>query len=342
VSEFENLKEKLKNNKYTWLVTGCAGFIGSNLTEYLLSHGQGVVGLDNFSTGKRENLDDIKKVVGEKSWSQFRFIEGDVSDLNACLAATKEIDYVLHQAALGSVPRSIKDPITSHNSNVNGQLNMLWAAKENGVKNFVYASSSSVYGDHPALPKVEDQIGLQLSPYAVTKHVNELYGKVFKKSYDLNSIGIRYFNVFGKRQDPESIYAAVIPKWVKAMLNNDEVSIFGDGETSRDFCYIENVIQMNLLAAMTDNSEAYGEVFNCACHDRTDLNTLFGYVKEGLSKYQSSVSDIEINYKDFRPGDIRHSHANIDKANSLLGYKPTHMIGDGLRASLEWYFNNLK
>ena len=338
--KIERIDNLLKDKKNVWLVTGCAGFIGSNLTEYLLLNDQKVIGLDNFITGKKENIEDIKKCVGPK-WENFSFLEGDITHLDTCIKACEGVDYILHQAALGSVPRSIDDPLNSHNNNVNGQLNILLAAKDARVKKVVYASSSSVYGDNPTLPKVEHGIGEQLSPYAVTTHVNELYGKVFYKTYGLKTIGIRYFNVFGKRQDPNSVYAAVMPKWIRALMNKEEVSIFGDGKTSRDFCYIKNVIQLNILAALSDNDEACGKIFNCACSDRTDLTTLFTYIRDGLGNMRADIKDAQANYKDFRPGDIRHSHANIDRATNLLDYKPTHMIKDGLKESLDWYYNNL-
>ncbi len=342
MQSFTELLDHLQKNQYTWLVTGCAGFIGSNLTEFLLSKNQKVVGLDNFSTGKKENLASIKSSLEHEAYENFQFVEGDIRNLTTCLEVSKDVDYILHQAALGSVPRSIKDPINSHDNNVNGQLNMLYAAKENSVKNIVYASSSSVYGDHPILPKVESEIGEQLSPYAVTKYVNELYGKIFWRTYKLNNIGIRYFNVFGKRQDPDSIYAAVIPKWVKAMLHGDDVCIFGDGTTSRDFCYIKNVIQMNLLAALSKNKDSFGEVFNCACHDQTDLNTLFNLLKNNLSQYRPELKYLKPIYQDFRPGDVKHSNADITKATEMLGYSPEYFIKEGLNLSLEWYYEDLK
>ncbi|MDA8792869.1 SDR family oxidoreductase [Bacteriovoracaceae bacterium] len=340
-SKYTEVQGFLNANQFTWLVTGSAGFIGSNLVEGLLKLNQKVVGLDNFSTGKSENLDSIKESVSSDQWERFSFVEGDVRNLEACKSAMENADYVLHQAALGSVPRSIDNPILSHDNNVNGQLNMLVAAKELKVKKFVYASSSSVFGDHPELPKVENLIGEQLSPYAVTKYVNELYAKVFSKCYGINVIGLRYFNVFGKRQDPNSVYAAVMPKWIKALMDGEKVAIYGDGKTSRDFCYIENVIQMNILAALTDNPEADNQVYNCACHDRTDLNTLFGYIRDGLSEHLPHIKDVEPVYQDFRAGDIRHSFANIEKAKSLLEYEPTHFLNDGLQNSLDWYRTNL-
>lgn len=336
VNDFNSAKAYLKSKKHKWLVTGCAGFIGSNLLEFLLEHNQEVVGLDNFSTGKQENLEDVKNKCGE-NWESFTFFEGDISTLEECQSAIKGVDYVLHQAALGSVPRSINDPINSNNSNVTGFLNLAWLAVQENVKKFVYASSSSVYGDDPNLPKQESVVGNPLSPYAVTKKVNELYSEVFHKAYNFPVIGIRYFNVFGKRQDPNGVYSAVIPRWVSGMIKNEEIKIFGDGETSRDFCYISNVVQMNILAALSSNENANGQVFNCAYSDRTTLNELFDAIKEGLSKSYDHVSNIEAKYEDFRKGDIRHSHANIKKAQELLGYKPTHSIRDGLKEALSWY-----
>lgn len=337
----KNLGCKVKQQKNKWLVTGCAGFIGSNLIEFLLQNSQVVIGLDNFSTGKKKNLDDVKSNVGSENWKQFSFIEGDIKDPDTCREATSGVDFVLHQAALGSVPRSINDPLTSHINNVNGHLNMLLAARDNKVKSFVYASSSSVYGDHPGLPKVEGITGNPLSPYAVTKSVNELYSRVFTMQYGIKTIGIRYFNVFGKRQDPDSVYAAVIPKWVKAMLDGEVVSIFGDGETSRDFCYIDNVIQFNVMAALSQNESAFGLVYNCACGDRTDLNTLFCLIRDGLTSNNENLKELKPVYKDFRAGDVKHSHANISLGQKNLGYEPLYSIKDGLKESLDWYIKNL-
>lgn len=338
--EFLRQSQYLKSNQHRWLVTGCAGFIGSNLTEFLLLHNQIVIGVDNFSTGKQENLDDIKKCVG-KSWSNFYFSQGDIVDPEICKNALDGVDYVLHQAALGSVPRSIKDPIISNNSNVTGFLNLIWQAKESGVKKFVFASSSSVYGDDKNLPKVEETVGNPLSPYAVTKKVNELYANVFFRTYDFPIVGIRYFNVFGKRQDPNGAYAAVIPRWVKAMAGKEGVVIFGDGETSRDFCYIKNVIEMNILAALSENESSYGEVFNCAYADRTTLNDLFKLIKDGLVNSYPHLSNFEAEYQDFRAGDITHSHACIDKANHFFGYEPEYSISKGLTEALTWYQDNI-
>ena len=325
----------LEQNPKTWLVTGCAGFIGSNLLEALLAHGQTVVGLDNFATGFQHNLDEVKQNVGAQNWERFRFIEGDIRDLATCEQACRGIDYVLHQAALGSVPRSINDPLTTNAVNISGQLNMLVAARDAGVKSFVYAASSSTYGDHPALPKVEHTIGNPLSPYAVTKYVNELYASVFARTYGFETIGLRYFNVFGKRQTPDGAYAAVIPKWIGAMIRNQEVRINGDGKTSRDFCYIENVIQMNILAALAQG-EARNQVYNVAVNARTDLNQLFALLKSELAENGVHYTqDVVHGY--FRAGDVRHSQADISKAQRLLGYVPQYTIAQGLAQAMPWY-----
>ena len=348
---FEALKEQMKIQPRTWLVTGNAGFIGSNLTEFLLVHGQKVVGLDNFSTGYRHNIEDVLACVGEAAAENFTFIEGDIADFDTCVRACEGVDIVLHQAALGSVPRSIADPVTSNRSNVTGFLNMLTAAKDAGIRRFVYASSSSVYGDSPELPKVEERTGRLLSPYAVMKMGNELYAEVFHRTYGMQTLGLRYFNVFGRRQDPEGAYAAVIPKWVGSMLKGEDVYINGDGETSRDFTYIDNVIQMNVLAALTDNPEAFGEVFNVAVGGRNTLNELYKLIQDELNKVANNQSTINhqlstINqkpiYRDFRPGDIRHSNADISKAKRMVGYEPTHDIYRGMREAIEWYVENIR
>ena len=326
---FDDLKTDLIASPKTWLVTGAAVFIGSNLVETLLKLQQTVVGLDNFSTGHQHNLDAIKNSVSKDQWNNFTFYKGDICDYDTCVSAIKGVHYVLHQAALGSVPRSIANPINTNASNVTGFLNMLDAAKHENVNNFVYAASSSTYGDHPDLPKVEDKIGNPLSPYAVTKYVNELYADVFSRTYNFHSIGLRYFNVFGPRQDPEGAYAAVIPKWVSAINNNDTVFINGDGETSRDFCFIENVIQINLLAATcTTNSKS--EVYNVAVGDQTSLNQLTELIKENLNKPDFD----KIEYRDFRAGDVRHSKASIDKAIRDLNYDPKFTMRQGLKKML--------
>ena len=326
----QNLLEK--SNK--WLITGCAGFIGSNLLETLLKANQQVVGLDNFATGYQRNLDEVQQLVSPQQWANFSFIKGDIRNLADCQQACSDVDYVLHQAALGSVPRSIADPVTSNDTNISGFLNMLLAARDAGVKRFVYAASSSTYGDHPALPKVEDAIGKPLSPYAVTKYVNELYADVFSRSYGFHSIGLRYFNVFGPRQDPNGAYAAVIPKWTAAMIADQSVKINGDGETSRDFCFVDNAVQANIRAALADIE--HSEVFNVALGDRTTLNELFAAIAE-------SLADNGIHYKktaqygDFRAGDVRHSQADISKAQRMLGYAPQYRIREGLSLAMPWY-----
>ena len=317
------------------MVTGVAGFIGSNLLETLLLLNQKVVGLDNFATGHQRNLDEVESLVSKDQWHNFTFIEGDIRDSEVCQKAVSGVDYVLHQAALGSVPRSIADPITSNAANITGFLNMLQASKEEGVKSFTYAASSSTYGDHPALPKVEENIGKPLSPYAVTKYVNELYADVFARTYGFKSIGLRYFNVFGKRQDPDGAYAAVIPKWTASLIKNEEVYINGDGETSRDFCFIENTVQMNILAATAEES-AKNQVYNVAVGDRTTLNTLFSSIKTALQE-NSIQASVEPSYRDFRAGDVRHSQADISKAVNLLGYAPEYRILEGLQKAMPWY-----
>jgi UDP-N-acetylglucosamine 4-epimerase len=324
-----------------WLVTGAAGFIGSNLVEALLKLDQRVIGLDNFATGHKKNLEQVKALVSTEQWARFSFIDDDIRDPAICQRACRGVDFVLHQAALGSVPRSIDDPFATHEANVNGFLNMLVAARDAKVKRFVYASSSALYGDHPGLPKVEDKIGQPLSPYAATKCFNELYADVFARCYGTPSIGLRYFNVFGPRQDPEGAYAAVIPKWVAAMLKGEPVVINGDGETSRDFCYIENVVQANLLAATTENPAAVNQVYNVACGERTTLNELFTLIQIGLAKTNPDVMKIKPTCRDFRPGDVRHSLADISKAQRLLGYAPTHSVRQGLETALDWYRRNV-
>jgi UDP-N-acetylglucosamine 4-epimerase len=336
----EKNRKDLQSNPRTWLVTGVGGFIGSNLLEGLLNLGQKVIGLDNFSTGYRRNLEDVRKEIPSKAWDRFRFLEGDIRNLSDCQKACEEVDYVLHQAALGSVPRSVDDPIQTNQSNVDGFLNMLIAARDARVKRFVYASSSSVYGDLPDLPAREDKVGQPLSPYSVTKSVNELYADVFSKLYGLVSMGLRYFNVFGKRQDPEGAYAAVIPKWIGLMLNGEIPTIDGDGETTRDFCYIENVIQANLLSALTDNGGAMNKVYNIAFGKQTSLNQLYGLIRGEVSKYKPEVMKGEPVYGPFRMGDIRHSLADISKAKNLLGYQPEYNVAQGMAHSIAWYVRN--
>lgn len=333
-------KEKhLQIQPMTWLITGVAGFIGSNLLERLLLLNQSVIGLDNFSTGRLSNLKEVESIVGKEKWSKFIFLEGDITNEADCCRACEGVDYVLHQAALGSVPRSIADPIATNSANIVGFLNMLVAARNANVKSFTYAASSSTYGDHPALPKIEENIGKPLSPYAVTKYVNELYADVFAKTYGFECIGLRYFNVFGQRQDPNGAYAAVIPKWTAAMINGDDVFINGDGMTSRDFCFVENAVQMNILAA-TANENAKNQVYNVAVGDRTTLNDLFNALKEGLE--QNSKRYVKSpHYIDFRAGDVRHSLADITKAAEGLGYHPEYRILDGLAKAMPWYINNV-
>ncbi len=333
-------KEILLDNPKTWLVTGVAGFIGSNLLEELLLLNQKVIGLDNFSTGYMHNLDCVKANVPPELWKNFLLIEGDIQNTKDCNKACKDVDYVLHQAALGSVSRSIDDPISTNNTNINGFLNIIMAAKKANVIRFVYAASSSTYGDHPDLPKVENKIGNPLSPYAVSKYVNELYAQTFKTVYDFDSIGLRYFNVFGKRQNPKGEYSAVIPRWISSLLNSSDIHINGDGKTSRDFCYIDNVVQANILAATTEKIESINQVYNIAYGKSTTLNELYEFIIKSFKDSDISCSS-KLIYRDFRSGDVRHSLANINKAINLLGYKPTHNIYQGLQKSIEWYiFNN--
>ncbi|PWE47445.1 NAD-dependent epimerase/dehydratase family protein [Pseudomonas prosekii] len=348
MARYDELLIELRETPRTWLITGVAGFIGSNLLETLLLLDQRVVGLDNFATGHQRNLDEVKSIVDELQWKKFHFVEGDIRNLEDCRRAMTfkslennnsliPVDYVLHQAALGSVPRSINDPITTNSTNIDGFLNMLVASRDAQVKSFTYAASSSTYGDHPGLPKVEDTIGKPLSPYAVTKYVNELYADVFSKTYSFNTIGLRYFNVFGKRQDPAGAYAAVIPKWTASMIAGSIISINGDGETSRDFCYVENAVQANLLAATADEI-AKNNIYNVAFGERTTLNQLFVYLADCLSEhgYKYELSPV---FGDFRSGDVRHSLADISKANRSLGYAPDFRINEGIKQTMPWYIN---
>lgn len=336
MSAYQQLLEQLLQQPKKWLITGVAGFIGSNLLETLLKLNQTVVGLDNFATGHQHNLDEVQSLVSAEQWAGFNFIQGDIRNLEECQAACQGVDFVLHQAALGSVPRSINDPITTNSANIDGFLNMLVAARDAKVQSFTYAASSSTYGDHPALPKVEDNIGKPLSPYAVTKYVNELYADVFAKTYGFNCIGLRYFNVFGKRQDPNGAYAAVIPKWTAAMIQGEDVFINGDGETSRDFCYIDNTVQANLLAATTVNPDARNQVYNVAVGDRTTLNDLFEAIQSALNENAINHRKAPI-YREFRAGDVRHSQADVSKAKTLLGYTPEFVIKDGIAEAMPWY-----
>ena len=370
---YTQLKSRLVTEPHTWLITGVAGFIGSNLLETLLKLNQRVVGLDNFATGHQRNLDEVQSLVTVEQWGNFQFSRGDIRNLEDCRSAMHfchsrkggnpvgqesavggetshsllptdhspsfEVEYVLHQAALGSVPRSVENPIATNETNINGFLNMLVAARDAKVKRFVYAASSSTYGDHPGLPKVEDKIGKPLSPYAVTKYVNELYADVFARTYGFNTIGLRYFNVFGPRQDPDGAYAAVIPKWIASMIKGEPVYMNGDGETSRDFCFIENVRQINLLAATSKNPEADNQVYNVAVGERTTLNQLYVQLHFNLLPGYPHLQDMQPVYRDFRAGDVRHSLADISKARTLLGYQPTHHVNDGLKVAMEWYVN---
>ena len=335
------LKDRLLDTRFNWAVTGVAGFIGSNLLEVLLRHNQTVVGLDNFSTGHQHNLDQVKESVSAEQWSRFRMITGDIRDLRNCRDACANVNYVLHQAALGSVPRSLEDPLLTNENNITGFLNMLVAARDSDVNRFVYAASSSTYGDHPGLPKVEGAIGKPLSPYAVTKYVNELYADVFARCYDFKTIGLRYFNIFGQRQDPEGAYAAVVPKWVASLLSDEPVYINGDGETSRDFCYIDNAVQANLLAATTENEDALNQVYNVAVGERTTLNQLFEMIRNLLAKDKPELAGVGAVYRDFRAGDVCHSLADISKAQNLLGYMPTHRISEGMEEAMDWYVQDI-
>jgi len=335
IDQYDDLASRLSEVSGHWLVTGAGGFIGSNLVEALLVAGQQVIGLDSFATGHRANLEEVRAAAGPENWSRFRLIEGDIRDRGACASAVEGVDYVLHQAALGSVPRSLADPLTTHDVNVTGFVNMLDAARLAGVKRFVYAASSSTYGDEPNLPKREERIGNPLSPYAATKLANEVYASVYAKSYGFPSIGLRYFNVFGPKQDPDGPYAAVIPKWIAAMVGGDKIEIYGDGSTSRDFCYVANAVQANLRAALA-RDEAQNQVYNVAVGERTSLIELFKLLRDGLARHQVHY-DKEPAFADFRRGDVLHSEADISKAGSLLGYSPTHRISDGIAEALPWY-----
>ena len=362
MTAYDQLQSRLATESHTWLITGVAGFIGSNLLETLLKLNQRVVGLDNFATGHQRNLGEVQTLVSPTQWANFSFIQGDIRNQADCQRAMLwnnsvpallprplgegrgegspngciSVEYVLHQAALGSVPRSLEDPITTNSANITGFLNMLGAARDAKVKSFTYAASSSTYGDHPALPKVEDNIGKPLSPYAVTKYVNELYADVFARCYGFHTIGLRYFNVFGPRQDPNGAYAAVIPKWTAALLQGEAVHINGDGETSRDFCFAANAVQANLLAATTANPEAKNQVYNVAVGDRTTLNTLFALLRDNLAAYGVGADTLPV-YRAFRAGDVRHSQADIGKAQRLLGYAPTHRLTEGIAQAMPWY-----
>lgn len=341
MSRILQLQKELTDRPRRWLVTGVAGFIGSNLLESLLKLNQIVIGLDNLATGYLRNLEQVRDAVTAQQWGRYTNIEGDIRRLEDCRRACDGVDYVLHQAALGSVPRSIEDPLATHESNITGFVNMLVAARDARVRRFVYAASSSTYGDHPGLPKVEDEIGRPLSPYALTKYANELYAEVFQRCYGVNSIGLRYFNVFGPRQDPEGAYAAVIPRWIAQLIERQPVFINGDGETSRDFCYVENAVQANLLAATTEDPAAVNQIYNVAVGERTTLNGLFDLAREMLGRRFPGIRNCEPTHREFREGDVRHSQADISKAGRLLGYAPTHRIRQGLEVSMDWYVANL-
>lgn len=337
MTKYEEIKNCLLAEPHRWLITGAAGFIGSNLLEALLILNQKVVGLDNFLTGYQRNLDEVEALLLPEQWENFRFLQGDIRDLSVCHQACEGVDYVLHEAALGSVPRSLENPIATNEHNLTGFLNILVSARDAGVKRFVYATSSSVYGDHPDLPKIEDKIGRPLSPYAVTKQVNETYAEVFSRAYGFSTIGLRYFNVFGPRQDPNGPYAAVIPKWFSALIKGELVYINGDGETSRDFCFVENVVQANVLAACTTDEASLNKVFNIAYGERTTLNELFELIRSNVSTLCPSLIQVKPVYKDFRPGDIRHSLADIRRANKVLGYEPRYSLRAGLEKAGQWY-----
>lgn len=341
-SRYDEAKQALRARPRRWLVTGVAGFIGSNLLETLLELGQHVVGLDNLSTGHRHNLHDVRSRLPAEAWQRYRNIEGDIRDLVLCRYACQNVDIVLHHAAMGSVPRSIAEPLAAHDVNVSGFMKMLVAARDAGVQRFIYASSSAIYGDHAAMPKGEDAIGRPLSPYAVTKHANELYAEVFARCYGLRVVGLRYFNVFGPRQDPQGAYAAVIPKWIDQLIRGERVHIHGDGESSRDFCYVKNVVQANLLAATTQDARALDRVYNVAVGERTTLNELFLMEREVLARCYAHVAGAEPVHGDFRPGDVRHSQADISSARTLLGYAPTHRLREGLLEALNWYVGSLR
>ncbi len=338
---YAQVKEDLAASPKKWLVTGVAGFIGSNLLETLLACDQQVKGLDNFSTGRQHNLDQVKALVTPAQWDRFSFTRGDIRDADTCNQACQDVDYVLHEAALGSVPRSLENPVLTHDNNLTGFLNMLVAARDQKVETFVYAASSSTYGDHPGLPKQEDLIGRPLSPYAVTKYVNELYADVFCRCYKIRPVGLRYFNIFGQRQDPDGAYAAVIPKWFAGLMAGEEIFINGDGTTSRDFCYIDNCVQANIMAATAENPEAFNQVYNVAFGERTTLTQLFTHIQDRVKALKDDHAEVSPTYRDFRPGDVKHSLADISKAKSLLGYHPQFSVLQGLDQAAPWYFKHL-
>lgn len=337
---YKTIKENIVKQPKIWCITGVSGFIGSNILEELLNLDQKVIGLDNFSTGHQRNLDEVLENVDQNQRKNFKFIKGDISNYNDCINACKNVNYVLHQAAIGSVPRSIEDPITTNQANINGFVNIINAAKEEGVDSFVYAASSSTYGDSKILPKTEDVIGKPLSPYAVTKYVNELYADVFSRCYGIKTIGLRYFNVFGKRQDPNGAYAAVIPKWIQSMIRMDNVFINGDGTTSRDFSHVENIVQANILAAISE-LQIKSEVFNIGYGGRTTLNELFSFIKNSLNDNSLNYAK-DVIYREFREGDVLHSQASIEKAKKLLNYEPNINVNEGLIKTMNWYIKNLR
>ncbi|MDR1359913.1 MAG: SDR family oxidoreductase [Deltaproteobacteria bacterium] len=341
MSAYQDLLSHLPSSPRRWLVTGAAGFIGSHLVETLLKAGQQVRGLDNFSTGRENNLAQVRQAVDPALWSNFELLRGDIRSLETCREACAGMSHVLHQAALGSVPRSLEDPILTNANNIDGFLNMLVSARDAGIKRFVYAASSSTYGDEPSLPKEEDRIGKPLSPYALSKYVNELYAGVFASAYGFAGIGLRYFNIFGQRQDPEGAYAAVIPAWFSGLLRGQSVRINGDGETSRDFCFIDNCVQANLLAACSDNPAAWNQVYNVALNQRTTLNELFLLIREETARHRPAVAAVQPEYREFRPGDVRHSLADIRKAVNLLGYEPEYSVRQGLQKAGAWYVEHL-
>ncbi len=342
LTSHEALRAELRARSRTWLVTGAAGFIGSHLVEHLLRLGQRVVGLDNFATGSRRNLKEALALVSREDAARFRLHEGDIRAPGVCARACEGTEVVLHEAALGSVPRSIADPLQTHDANVTGFLRVLVAARDAGVRRVVYASSSSVFGDHPALPKVEDCVGRPLSPYAVSKLSDELYAHAFARCYGLELVGLRYFNVFGPRQDPNGPYAAVMPRWFAGLLEGREVEIYGDGETSRDFCFVDNVVQANLLAATTVNPDALGQAFNIAYGERTTLNELFRLIRDQVARIRPEAADVRPRHREFRPGDVRHSLADIGKARRLLSYSPTHSVREGLARTAPWYASTVR
>ena len=338
---YETLKERLCEEPRVWLVTGVAGFVGSGLLETLLGLDQRVVGLDNFATGSRRNLEEVRGLVTDEQWRRLSLIEGDVRDPKDCRRACEGVDHVLHQAALGSVPHSVDDPALANDNNVTGTLNMLVAARDAGVGRLVYASSSAVYGDDEAPVKAEGRIGSLLSPYAVTKYVDELYGEIFARTYGTGTVGLRYFNIFGRRQDPDGAYAAVIPRWFSSLLRGEEVHIYGDGETSRDFCYVEDVAQANILAACVEEETALNQVYNVGLSKSTTLNELFALIRDEVAKVRPEAARTEPTYGDFRVGDVRHSMADVGKAKGLLGFEPAYTVGDGLAEAAAWYRDSL-